>query len=328
VGGNTELVFDGTSLWADPTGIRHELVSFRETVAIIDERDHPTLPGGPEDVEEAVADALVLGIRDFFRKCGLAIAWIGVSGGIDSALVAALATEALGRDAVRAVAMPGRYSAASSLEDAEALARALGIDLLVIPIESAHAGLAAAIRGGAGDEPAGIADENLQARIRGTILMTLSNSRGGGVLATGNKSEIGVGYCTLYGDLCGALAPLGDVPKLGVYRLARLPRFAKSIPPRTFSRPPTAELRPGQLDSDSLPPYDALDPVLTGWLEDGLGIADLRAAGHDPRVIEAVVSRIEGSEHKRAQTPPIIRVTPKAFGLGRRVPIARGPSER
>jgi len=327
VGGNTELVFDGTSLWADATEVRHELVSFREAVAVLAPEDPPTPPGGPEGLDEAVADALVLGIRDFFRKCGLERAWIGLSGGIDSALVAALAAEALSPAAVHGVAMPGRYSAPESREDAESLARSLGIGFSVLPIEAAHSGLAAAYKSGTGADPVGLADENLQARIRGTLLMTLANARGGGVLATGNKSEIGVGYCTLYGDLCGALAPLGDISKTDVYRLARLPRFAARIPERTLLRAPTAELRPGQLDTDSLPPYEALDPVLTGWIETGHGVAELAAAGHDPAVIAAFVSRHEGSEHKRAQTPPILRVTPKAFGIGRRIPIARRPTE-
>ncbi len=327
VGGNTELVFDGTSLWADPSGIRHELISFRETVEVIGEDDPPTASSGPSEVDEAVADALVLGIRDYFGKSGIESAWIGLSGGIDSALVAGLAVAALGPDRVHGVVMPSRYSSPESAEDAGAVADALGMNFSVIPIEPAHAGLATAILKGIGEDPSGLADENLQARIRGTILMTLSNSRGGAVLATGNKSEIGVGYCTLYGDLCGALAPLGDVSKLGVYRLARLPRFAGTIPARSLDRPPSAELRPGQLDTDTLPPYDAIDPIIKGWVEEALGFAELVAAGHDPEVVRWVIDRIEGSEYKRVQTSPIIRVTPKAFGLGRRVPIARRPSE-
>lgn len=327
VGGNTELIFDGTSLRADPDGTIEEYASFEECSIVVDLAEPARATPPPEDPDEAVADALVLGIRDYFRKCGLDRAWIGLSGGIDSALVCALATEALGAGAVHGVALPSRYSSEGSLADARALAEALGIEFSTIPIEPAHAGLARAIEEGMGAAPTGLADENLQARIRGTILMTLSNQHGGAVLATGNKSEIATGYNTLYGDLCGALTPIGDLTKDLVGLVARLPRFGGRIPVSTLEKPPSAELRPDQLDTDSLPPYDALDPVVVGWVEADRGVAALREEGHDPALVGEVARLVETSEYKRAQTAPILRVTPRAFGVGRRVPIARGRTE-
>ena len=327
VGANTELVFDGGSLAVTGGGVVHELPRFEETLQVLDPFVDP-LAEQPEamSAEARVAEiteALVLGIRGYFEKSGIDAAWIGLSGGIDSAVVAALATEALGAENVRGVLMPSRYSSEGSLADAHALADALGIEATVVPIEPAHEGLRTAIEKGRGAPPRGLADENLQARVRGTILMALSNEHGGAVLATGNKSEIGVGYCTLYGDMCGALAPIGDVTKGVVYAMARSPRFVDKIPRSTIEKPPSAELRPDQLDSDSLPDYDALDAVLVGYIEGRLGVEELVAAGHERPVVEAVVGKILFNEYKRAQAAPILRVSPTAFGIGRRVPLAR-----
>jgi len=330
VGANTELLFDGTSLWCDSDGVHDQAPSFVESLEVwsLDSNSRDPSPDGanslPEDPVEAIASALVMGIEGYFRKCAIDHAWVGLSGGIDSALVAALATEALGPDRVHGVAMPSRYSSAGSLADARSLAERLGIEFLTIPIEPAHQGFAAALQGGIGEEPEGLTDENLQARIRGTLLMALSNSRGGAVLATGNKSEVGVGYCTLYGDMCGALAPIGDVTKGLVYELARLPRFAKVIPVETIEKPPSAELRPDQLDTDSLPDYEQLDPILTGWIEEEASVEELISVGNPPDTVRSVVSMLETNEYKRAQAAPILRVSGRAFGVGRRVPLARG----
>ncbi len=327
VGANTELIFDGGSQVVTTKGVVRELPMFEEALELID----PLLAWGATTVESSeaaeadeVAAALVLGIRGYFGKCGIPSAWVGLSGGIDSALVAALAADALGPENVHGVAMPSRYSSQGSLDDAQLLAETLGIHYSVIPMEPAHAGLRSAIEVGHGAPPSGLADENLQARIRGTLLMTLSNQHGGAVLATGNKSEIGVGYCTLYGDMCGALAPIGDVTKGGVYRLARGERYASRIPESTMVKPPSAELRPDQLDTDSLPDYEVLDPVLTGFIEERKGVEELVAEGHARAVVEPVVGRILFHEYKRAQAAPILRVSPCAFGIGRRVPLARG----
>lgn len=330
VGANTELLFDGTSLWCDSDGVRYQAPSFVESLEVwsfdSSSRDRSTEneKAPQDDPVEGIASALVMGIEGYFRKCSIERAWIGLSGGIDSAVVAVLATEALGPDRVHGVAMPSRYSSAGSLTDAGRLAERLGIEFLTIPIEPAHRGFAAALKGGVGEEPIGLTDENLQARIRGTLLMALSNSRGGAVLATGNKSEVGVGYCTLYGDMCGALAPLGDVSKGLVYELARLPRFAKVIPVESVEKPPSAELRPDQLDTDSLPDYQQLDPILTGWIEEEASIEELISAGNQPETVRTVVSMLEANEYKRAQAAPILRVSGRAFGVGRRVPLARG----
>jgi NAD+ synthase (glutamine-hydrolysing) len=272
-----------------------------------------------------VYEALVLGTRDYVRKNGFTDVAIGLSGGIDSSLVALIATDALGPEHVHGVLMPSRYSSDHSLTDAEKLCAELGIESRVIPIEPAHAAfldmLAPSFAGVVPD----ITEENIQSRIRGVLLMALSNKFPGWmVLTTGNKSEMAVGYSTLYGDTAGGFAVIKDVPKLLVYELAR-DRNARAgrplIPENVLTKPPSAELRPDQRDDQSLPPYEVLDPILEAYVEDDRTRAELAAAGFDPALVERITRLVDASEYKRRQTPPGVRVTPKAFGKDRRLPI-------
>jgi NAD+ synthase (glutamine-hydrolysing) len=329
VGGQDELVFDGGSLVVGPDGgVRHRADRFREDLLLVDiEADRSSAddrPPWPEEPEE-VYRALELGLRDYVRKNGFRDVVLGLSGGVDSAFVATLAADALGSDAIRGVAMPSRYSSPESLEDATELARRLGIRLDVLEIDRAFAAsletLAPAF---AGTEP-GLAEENLQARIRGNLLMALSNRFGSLVLATGNKSENAVGYATLYGDMAGGFAPIKDVPKTMVYELVRW-RNAQGpgdgpIPARTVTKPPSAELRPDQRDTDSLPPYDLLDPIIEAYVEDDGSPEEIVAEGADPALVERVIAMIDRAEYKRRQAAPGIKITPKAFGRDRRMPI-------
>lgn len=279
-------------------------------------------------LEAEVWGALGLGTRDYLRKTGFSKVIVGLSGGIDSALVAAVAVDAVGAGNVIGVRMPSRFSSGHSLEDAEQLACALGIDLLTIPIEPAHAAMREMMS--AGIEPGSaaaraVADENLQARQRGNVLMTLSNARGWMVLSTGNKSEMAVGYATLYGDMCGGFAVIKDVPKTLVYRLARWynARAGRDvIPARTIGKAPSAELRPDQKDTDSLPPYEVLDLVLEAYVERDLSIGEIVASGCDEAVVRRVATLVDRSEYKRRQAAPGVRITPRAFGKDRRYPIA------
>jgi len=277
----------------------------------------------PEGSEE-VYRALALGLRDYVRKNGFGEVVLGLSGGIDSAMVATLAADALGSDAVHALAMPSPYSSAESLEDATEVARRLGIRLDVLPIEEAFRAYLAALADLFAGTQSGVAEENLQARIRGNLLMALSNKRGGLVLATGNKSEFAVGYSTLYGDMAGGFAPIKDVPKTLVYELARW-RNARggdpTIPQRVLDKPPSAELRPNQKDTDSLPPYDVLDPVIEAYVEDDRSPEEIVEAGADPEIVHRVVAMIDRAEYKRRQAAPGIKITPRAFGRDRRMPI-------
>jgi NAD+ synthetase len=338
VGGNDELVFDGHSIGIDPEG--RDLLrarDFAEDFLVVDvplEAAAPAgrkrgAPAGPQlrDVsasdEEAAYRALVLGLRDYARKCGFTSAVIGLSGGIDSALTACLAAEALGPDRVYGVAMPSRFSSAHSLSDAEGLATNLGIHYQVIPIDGIFSSfldsLAPAFVGRAADST----EENLQARARGAVLMALSNKFGHLLLSTGNKSELAVGYCTLYGDMCGGLAVINDVPKTLVYRLARyVNREREVIPQSTIVKPPSAELRPDQRDSDTLPPYDVLDPIVEAYVERDEDIDAIVARGVDRAIVADVLRRIDASEYKRRQAPPGIKISSKAFGVGRRYPMA------
>jgi NAD+ synthase (glutamine-hydrolysing) len=276
----------------------------------------------PLAVEEEVYRALVTATRDYVRKNGFDTVHVGLSGGIDSSLVAAIAADALGRDQVVGVAMPSSYSSPSSLSDAEALAANLGIKLLVLPIAEPVEGFLAVLKEPfAGTEP-GIAEENLQARARGTLLMSLSNKFGSLVLTTGNKSELAVGYCTLYGDMAGGFAVIRDVPKTLVYALARWRNGAGVVIPQSvLDKPPSAELRPGQLDTDSLPPYEVLDPILEGYVEDDASVDELVAQGFDRATVERVVKLVDGAEYKRRQAPPGPKVTGRSFGKDRRLPI-------
>jgi NAD+ synthase (glutamine-hydrolysing) len=332
VGGNDELVFDGGSFAVDAGGrVRAALPLFESALEVV---DFDALGAGvaPEEVDEPSGPAqleagLVLGIRDYFRKQGLPPgAVVGLSGGVDSAVTAHLGVLALGAKQVLGVAMPGPFSSEHSVRDALELGRNLGIEVRTVdirPVYEAYLGLFRSLFGARDDY--GVAQQNIQARIRGALLMAISNAEGRLVLATGNKSELSVGYCTLYGDLVGGLAVLGDVYKRDVYALAQLANErALRIPRSTLEKPPSAELAPGQLDSDDLPPYAILDAILEQAIEGGLG-ADRIAPppGADLRLVQEVVLRLDRNEYKRRQSPLVLRTSRKAFGSGRRLPIVQ-----
>jgi NAD+ synthase (glutamine-hydrolysing) len=327
VGGNDSLVFDGSSVVIAPDGrIVAQGKSFEEDLVLFDTETlqgdiHPQIEG-----EEASAyAALVLGTRDYVCKCGFRKVVLGLSGGIDSALTAAIAVDALGADNVMGVALPSQYSSEHSIRDARELAEKLGIDFQVIPIakifDSFRQALVPVFTGVKED----VTEENLQARIRGATLMALSNKFNRLVLTTGNKSEVGVGYCTLYGDMVGGLAVISDVPKSMVYRISRYVNSRKPvIPESTLEKPPSAELRPGQKDSDTLPPYDVLDNILEDYIEDYHTAEQIAAErGYDIQLVRNIIRMIERNEYKRQQAAPGLKITPKAFGLGRRFPIAQ-----
>ncbi len=348
VGGQDELVFDGASLVVDATGtVVARARQFAEDLLVVDlevpaAATAPALPvvtvSGPRAPSPRVPprvepvlppvhevyEALVLGTRDYVTKNGFTDVLVGLSGGVDSSLVAAIAVDALGADHVHGVLMPSRFSSDHSVGDAEVLVANLGIRSTTVPIEPAHAAFLAMLADSfAGLEP-GLAEENLQARIRGTILMTMSNKFGWMVLTTANKSETATGYSTLYGDMAGGYAVIKDVPKLLVYALCedRNRRAGRAlIPESVITKPPSAELRPGQLDRDSLPDYAELDPIVEGYVELDRSIADLIAAGHDPDVVRRVAALVDRNEYKRRQAAPGVRVSPKAFGKDRRLPI-------
>jgi NAD+ synthetase len=342
VGGSDELVFDGGSLVLDATGsVVARATPFEEDLLVVDVGGHGRVSpvsgegtrgddpsGGPM---ESLRRALVLGIRDYARKCGFSSAVLGLSGGIDSALVAVLAVDALGAANVTGLALPSRYSSEGSVVDARALAERLGIRFEVVPIEplfkTALATFAPLFAGRESD----VAEENVQSRIRGLLLMAFSNKFGPLVLSTGNKSELAVGYCTLYGDMCGGLAPISDLPKMKVYALANHvnTRAGRAlIPLETLAKAPSAELRENQTDQDSLPPYPLLDDILESLVERNLGVeAAARRAGAPVPLVARVAAMLDRAEYKRAQAAPGLKVTAKAFGSGRRVPIAhRAPS--
>lgn len=333
VGGNDELVFDGTShVWSATGELVARAPSFEEALLVVDlERgDNPIAPSEAR-AEAAVYRALVLGVRDYARKCGFSRAVLGLSGGIDSALTAVIAADALGPQNVRGLLMPTRYSSQGSLDDAAALAKNLGIEYRVVDIEPIFASYCATL-GGIVDEVAAPADdvtwENVQARIRGATLMAVSNRTRALVLTTGNKSEVAVGYCTLYGDMAGGLAVISDVPKTMVYRLARyVNEGGERIPRSSIDKPPSAELRPDQTDQDSLPPYPQLDAVLELYVEDQRSPKEVIERGHDPELVARVVRLVQRAEYKRRQAAPGLIVTRKAFGPGRRMPVARGYEE-
>jgi len=326
VGGQDELIFDGHSLLIETDGtVLARGPGFEEALLVVDlERPHdaPVAPLGDEI--EQMRQALVLGLRDYVRKNGFGEIVVGVSGGIDSAVTAALAVEALGSDRVHCVSMPSRYSSEGTRTDARLLAENLGCDFRELPIEPVFEAFASALADSfAGCEP-DLAEENLQARIRGTLLMALSNKFGWLLVATGNKSELSVGYATLYGDMAGGFALLKDVFKTDVFRLARhLNERAgrELVPQSTIDRAPSAELRADQLDEDSLPPYPELDRVLEAYVEEDRSLEELSADGFDPGVVGRAVALIDRAEYKRRQAPPGVRLRPKAFGRDRRTPI-------
>jgi len=325
VGGNDELVFDGTSLALDKhANLLTQCASFEEDFQIVDLNNNKVVPFIEAADEEKVHHALVIGIRDYLHKCGFRTAVLGLSGGIDSAVTAVLAVAALGKENVRGIAMPSQYSSQGSLDDAEELARNLGIQYDVIPIKSAVDTLTDSLSSVFSGTQEDTTEENIQARLRGVILMGLSNKFGSLLLTTGNKSELAVGYCTLYGDMCGGLAAISDVPKTLVFRLARwMNRGEEIIPLNTIEKPPSAELRPDQKDEDSLPPYEILDAILHAYVVELKSVPEMIAEGLPEDAINRVVSLIERNEYKRRQAAPGLKVTSKAFGVGRRVPIAQ-----
>ena len=325
VGGNDELVFDGGSLVFNAAGdliARAEMFAEDFVVADTDSTTAVERIASPD--EEYVYKALVLGLRDYLYKCGFKCAVLGLSGGIDSALVACLAVAALGAENVRGISLPSQYSSRGSLDDARLLAERLGIRHEVIPIQSAFETLKQDLQPVFAGRPEDTTEENIQARLRGVILMALSNKFGSLLLTTGNKSELAVGYCTLYGDMCGGLAVISDVPKTMVYRLARwINREREIIPESSITKPPSAELRPNQTDQDSLPPYEALDAILDAYVVQGKSLSEIIAAGFDEQTVKRVVRLIDFNEYKRRQAAPGLKVTSKAFGVGRRIPIAQ-----
>lgn len=328
VGGQDELVFDGASMVVAPDGeLAHFLPAFADELLVVEIDGSSSRadtrgpwPDGPADVY----GALVLGLRDYVTKNGFREVVLGLSGGVDSAFVAALATDALGQDAVHALAMPSPYSSPESIEDATEVARRLGIRLDEIRIDDVFKAYLSTLDDIFRETEEGLAEENLQARARGNLLMALSNKFGSIVLATGNKSELAVGYSTLYGDLAGGFAPIKDVPKTLVYELVRWRNDRSDLPPipeRVVSKPPSAELRPGQRDTDSLPPYEVLDPIIEAYVEEDRSPKEIVADGADADLVERVVTMIDRAEYKRRQAPPGIKITPKAFGRDRRLPI-------
>ncbi len=327
VGGNDDVLFDGCSRVFDAQGrCLARLAAFEPDFRVVDldgAGEPLTDDTGRDDDVEALRQALVMGVRDYFRKTGFEHAVIGLSGGVDSGVTACLAAEALGGDAVTGIAMPGPYSSPISLEDAREQAALLGTRFETLPIEDPYRQLLALLESHFEGRPFDVTEENLQARVRGTLLMAWSNKFGSLVLATGNKSEMAVGYATLYGDMNGGLAVLSDVWKTRVYELARLYLERGMIPRRTVERPPSAELRPDQTDQDSLPPYEVLDGILRMRVEDGATLRTIAARGYDAATVERVLKMLERSEYKRRQMAPGLKVTPTAFGVGWRMPIAR-----
>jgi NAD+ synthetase len=326
VGGDDSLVFDGSSLVIAPSGeVIAQAKSFEEDLIFA---DLDTLSGDrreqPGDEDEAMLEALTLGTRDYVRKCGFSKVVIALSGGIDSALVAAIAVRALGAENVTTLGMPSPYSSPGSIDDSRQLARNLGIRYEVLPIDEIFDAYNHALAPVFAGRQPDITEENIQSRIRGALLMAFSNKFNALVLTTGNKSEMSTGYCTLYGDMVGALAVIGDVFKTRVYHLCRcLNRDREVIPAAILEKAPSAELRPGQKDTDSLPPYEVLDPILEAYVENYEAPEKIAAERDlDVEMVRAVVKMVERSEYKRQQAALVLKVTPKAFGMGRRFPIA------
>ena len=324
VGGNDELVFDGGSLAINAQGeVLAAGAQFAEALVAVDLDG--TLQAVSEPQEMALLhDALVLGVQDYLGKCGFRSAVIGLSGGIDSAVTAALAVKALGAENVRGISMPSAYSSQGSLDDSAALAANLGIQYDVIPIHAGFEMIKTSLEPIFGDRPEDVTEENMQARLRGLILMATSNKFGSLVLTTGNKSELAVGYCTLYGDMCGGLAVISDVPKTKVFELAHwINRDEVIIPEATITKPPSAELRPDQKDQDSLPPYEVLDAILERYVVESQSVPEIVTSGFEEATVQRIVRLIDLNEYKRRQAAPGLKVTSKAFGVGRRIPVAQ-----
>ncbi len=324
-GGNDSLIFDGSSLAINARGeLIAQAASFAEDLIVVDPFDAPVLPSLKEDDTEAAYQALVLGTRDYVLKCGFKKALVGLSGGIDSALVAAIAADALGAENVISIGMPSPYSSTGSIDDSRKLAANLGIRYEVIGISSLFAEYTTSLESLFAGTTPDTTEENIQSRIRGCLLMALSNKFSALVLTTGNKSEMAVGYCTLYGDMVGALAVIGDLVKTRVYALCRwINRDQEVIPSAILEKPPSAELRPDQKDTDSLPPYDILDPILEAYVERYETPEQIVLANGFPiELVQKVVRLVERSEYKRQQAAPVLKVTSKSFGMGRRFPIA------
>ncbi len=340
VGANDSLVFDGRSFIVSPgdsPAIVAEAPGFEESLLLWDsEGNAPAIKVEPDQQNEldTIRSALVAGIRGYMSKCGFKRAHLGLSGGIDSALVAVLAAEAIGAENVTVFGLPSRYSSEGSKDDARELAENSGMRFVLLPIEGPFNAYLETLEDVFEGKPFDLAEENLQARIRGTLLMAYSNKFDSMLLTTGNKSELAVGYCTLYGDMCGALAPIGDLFKTEVFALCRrINETARAatglplIPEATLTKPPSAELRPNQTDQDSLPPYEDLDAVLSLHLLDNLSRAEITERGWDDALVSRVIRMVARAEYKRRQAPPVVKVSPKAFGMGRRFPIARAIHE-
>jgi NAD+ synthase (glutamine-hydrolysing) len=331
VGGNDQLVFDGNSIAVNANGqLLTQLPGFEEASVIVDSESPPRSKIASADIVQELYAALRLGLRDYLAKCGFKSAVLGLSGGIDSAVVAAIAVDALGAKNVTGVSMPSQFSSRGSVLDALALAKNLGIQCLQIPIADAFAVFKAQFKEVFAGRTEDATEENMQARLRGMTLMALSNKFGHLVLSTGNKSELAVGYCTIYGDMAGGLAVISDVPKTMIYELARFINSEASragkreiIPASTIEKPPSAELRPNQKDQDTLPPYDVLDAILRLYVEDNLSVPEIVAQGFEEKTVRWVQRRVDRNEYKRAQAAPGLKITSRAFGVGRRMPIAQ-----
>ncbi|MBI4041472.1 MAG: NAD+ synthase [Deltaproteobacteria bacterium] len=326
VGANDELIFDGGSFAVNEKGdIIGHCARFKEDLIVVDvDRSVGEIRSLPSSEIEAVILALELGIRDYVQKCGFSKVLIGLSGGLDSALTATLAVRALGNEQVTGILMPSRFSSVESRQDAEALSKNLNMKIYTLSIEPLYKAFLETLKPLFSNVGPTLTEENIQARIRGTLLMALSNQWQAMLLSTGNKSELATGYCTLYGDLTGGLAVLSDVPKTMVYEISKfINRTQEVIPANCLVKPPSAELRPNQKDEDSLPPYSTLDKILKAYIEEHLSVSKIIQQGLDPQVSKEVVERIDRNEYKRRQAPPGLRITTKAFGMGRRLPITQ-----
>src|SRR5438270_5046608 len=325
VGGNDQLIFDGNSIAVNASGaLIAQLPAFQEHEQLIDTDSTGTLEFRKESASAQLFPALSLGLRDYLQKCGFKSAVLGLSGGIDSAVVAAVAANALGPENVTGVSMPSQYSSRGSIDDSKQLAKNLGIKLLHIPIAETFAVFKSKFKEVFAGLSENETEENMQPRLRAMTLMALSNKFGHLVLSTGNKSELSVGYCTIYGDMAGGLAVISDVPKTMIYELARwINREREIIPRSTIEKPPSAELKPNQKDQDTLPPYEVLDEILRLYVEENLSARDIIGHGFDEKTVRWVQRRVDLNEYKREQAAPGLKVTSRAFGLGRRMPIAQ-----